>query len=105
VEQVAGEAGVIQPRGRDEMKIECKVEECDVLPWDDRAGYVPGLCVTCTRCNEEAVVFGTSERSLGKALAMMRESCPNDEENFYVAEETGGESRMPEPVVKPWWEK
>jgi riboflavin synthase alpha subunit len=87
------------------MRVECKVEECDVDPEDGRESCVPGVCVTCSRCNEEAVAFGTEEKSIKKALATLREDCPNGESNFYVAEETGGESRMPDPVVRPWWEK
>lgn len=85
------------------MKIECKVEECDVE--DDEGREVPGVCATCRYCDHEALAFGTGERSIRKALATLREEYPEGGENFYVAEETGGESRMPDPPVRPWWEK
>lgn len=85
------------------MRVECRVEECDVENEDGRD--VPGVCVTCSRCNAEALAFGTAEKSIRRALASLREDCPNDEDNFYVGEEEGGESRMPDPVVTPWWQK
>lgn len=84
-------------------RVECKVEECDVE--DDDGREVPGICVTCSRCDLESLAFGIGEKSIKRALATLREDCERDEENFYVAEETGGESRIPDPVVKPWWEK
>jgi hypothetical protein len=35
----------------------------------------------------------------------LRDECPNEEANFYTADDGGGESRMPDPIVRPWWEK
>ena len=90
------------------MKVTCSVEECDVEDEDPQTGVkrdVEGVCITCSRCNQETVAFGTGEKSIKRALASLRDDCPNNEENFYVAEETGGESKMPDPIVKPWWKK
>jgi hypothetical protein len=86
------------------VRVACKVDECELDPEDGRPD-VPGVCATCPRCGDEALAYGTSERSVKAALASLREECSRGETNFYFAEETGGESRMPDPVVKPWWEK
>lgn len=87
------------------MRVECRIEECDIEDGDPERLDQSGICATCTRCGHEGLAYGTGERSIRLSLMSLREECPNGENNFYVAEETGGESRMPEPVVKPWWEK
>lgn len=35
----------------------------------------------------ETQSFGTSEASVRRCLALMREECPNGENNFYIAED------------------
>lgn len=73
--------------------------ECEIKP-DARANYVAAIC---SRCGHKCVAHGTGEKSIKRALAQLREECPEEEDNFYVAEEAGGENRIPYPVVKPWW--
>lgn len=51
---------------------------------NDNGHEVEGICATCTRCGHETQSFGTSERSVKRCLALLREECPNSEENFYV---------------------
>lgn len=85
------------------MRVTCSFEECDVE--DEHEKGVPGVCATCSRCGHEATALGTGEKSIKRALATLRGECPESEENFYVDDDGGGESRMPEPVVRPWWKK
>lgn len=46
-------------------------------------------CVTasCSRCSHMTESFGTGDSSKKRCLAMLREECPNSEENFYVDED------------------
>lgn len=50
---------------------------------DGDHGSVDGIIVTCSRCGHEVEVFGTGEASIKRAAIMLREECPNREENFY----------------------
>ena len=45
------------------------------------------VVVTCSRCTHKTESLGTSERSVRRCLALMREECPKDERNYY---ETAG---------------
>lgn len=67
------------------MRVTCDSEEIELD--GDHAGGVPGLCVTCSRCDHAAEVYGTSDRSLRRALVMLREECPNGENNFYACDD------------------
>ena len=66
------------------MKVRCKIEEVELE--NDEGHPVEGVRVTCSRCDHETESFGTSDRSIKRCLALMREECPNHEENFYVDE-------------------
>lgn len=86
------------------MRVECEIQECDI--YTDGTRTIPGVYAKCSRCGHEAEpIHGTGEKSIRRALLALRDECPNGEDNFYAAEEVGGESRIPEPVVKPWWQK
>lgn len=63
------------------MKIECYIEEVEL---DGDYGPVNGVCATCSRCDHQTESFGTSESSIRRCLALMREECPRGEENYYV---------------------
>jgi hypothetical protein len=66
------------------MRVACAVEEVEL---EGDHGQVPGVCVTCSRCDHETESFGTSPRSVRRCLVLMREECPLGEENYYAAEE------------------
>ena len=66
-------------------KVECEVRPCQVE--NSRGILVDGVIAECSRCGHATESVGTSERSVRRCLAMMREECPEDEENFYVADE------------------
>ena len=46
---------------------------------------VPGVCVTCERCDHSAEAFGQSSASVRRANLKLREDCPRNERNFYIA--------------------
>jgi hypothetical protein len=60
---------------------------CDVVETDlegDYADYVEGVCVVCSRCGHETESYGTSDASIRRCFVVLRETCPNEEHNFYV---------------------
>lgn len=64
-------------------KVTCEVEE--VRKQGDY-GRVWSVEVACTKCGHITESYGTDGASIRRCLALMREECPNDENNFYVAE-------------------
>jgi hypothetical protein len=56
---------------------------------NDRGRMVDGVVVTCQKCGHSASSCGISARAVRRALALLRESCPGEEGNYYVA--SGGE--------------
>ncbi len=67
------------------MNIICTVSEVELE--NDSGNLIPGVQVTCPRCDHVTESFGTSERSLLRCAALLREACPRGERNFYVVEE------------------
>jgi len=63
------------------MRISVGVEEV-TLQGD--YGEVAGVSAKCSKCGHETESFGTEEKSYKRCLALMREECPQDENNFYV---------------------
>jgi hypothetical protein len=66
-------------------KVICEIEECDLDNENDN--LIPGVRATCSKCGHQTEAFGTSERSIIRCLAQMREECPEGEKNYYVAED------------------
>lgn len=66
------------------MRVAVEIEEVVLQNKDDH--YVEGFVARCSRCQHETESFGTSERAVKRCLALLREECPNDENNFYVEE-------------------
>lgn len=62
------------------MRVSCKVIQ-------DAADGKPITRAECMRCAHVTESFGTGEGSAKRCLALMREECPEDEENFYVDED------------------
>lgn len=46
-------------------------------------GNVEGIRITCERCGHDVTVFGTGAASARRGATMLREECPNSENNFY----------------------
>jgi hypothetical protein len=56
---------------------------------DDPADGPAKLIAKCGRCNHEVSVYGHSERSRRRAAAMLREQCPEEENNYYRDSDAG----------------
>jgi hypothetical protein len=65
------------------MKVLCEIEEIEL-----EGDYSPimGVCARCTHCNHETESYGTSAASVRRCLALMREECPREQNNYYVAD-------------------
>jgi hypothetical protein len=63
------------------MRIACEIEE---VLLDGDYCEVESIRATCSRCDHETESFGTGENSIKRCLVLMREECPNGENNFYV---------------------
>ena len=63
------------------MTVECSVEKTELV--NDRGVEVPGVEVTCGECGHCVTSFGQTENSTRRCFALLREQCPNGEENFY----------------------
>jgi hypothetical protein len=64
------------------VRVTCEVTE-DWLP-GDFTDEVEGTRAVCSRCGHGTESYGTTEASVLRCLALMREECPEDESNFYV---------------------
>jgi hypothetical protein len=71
------------------MTVSCEVQEVTLYSQTGRP--VTGVRVVCSRCEHETESFGTGEASVRRCLALLREECPEEEDNYYVAEEENGE--------------
>lgn len=63
-------------------RVEVEFEEVRLENEDGRTQ--PGVRATCSRCDHATESFGTSDRSRRRCLALLRDECPNNEENYYV---------------------
>jgi hypothetical protein len=68
------------------MRVECDVEHTEL---DGDYGTVEGICVTCGRCDHRVEVYGTTNASIRRGLATLREECPQGENNFYAPRNAG----------------
>lgn len=82
-EVLHGEAVESDPGGHDDVNVSCEIEETEL---EGDYGMVASIHASCSRCGHETESFGTSERSIQRCLALMREECPAGESNFYVAD-------------------
>lgn len=63
-------------------EVECIISETEVER--DFGDFVGAVTAHCTQCDHETLSLGTSDRSVRRCLAMMREECPWGESNFYT---------------------
>ena len=64
------------------MTVHCSIEEVTLT--NERGKQVPGVRCECLHCGHTTESFGTGDGSRKRCLVLMREECPDDEENFYV---------------------
>jgi hypothetical protein len=59
--------------------------DIDYIELEGDYGEIESVCATCTRCGHTTESYGTSDASIRRCLALLRQECPNDDEtNFYV---------------------
>lgn len=63
-------------------KVECDVERVDIE--NENGKLVPGVLVTCQECEHAEQSYGQGDASIKRCLALLRENCPEDQENYYV---------------------
>jgi rRNA maturation endonuclease Nob1 len=69
-----------QERNSTKMKVGVEIYNTE-LEGDYRS--VDGLRLVCQRCGHEVEVFGTSDVSARCGAAILRDECPEGENNFY----------------------
>ena len=72
------------------INCECEIVELDgdvsgIGPRLNDFGGIEGVVVTCSRCGNWEESYGTSEASVRRCCALLREGCPLGESNFYSA--------------------
>lgn len=76
------------------MKVECTAQE--VMVENLRGNDIPSVRVTCSRCGHTTSSYGIMQSSINRCLLLLRQQCPEGENNFYFVEEQQKE--------KPsWW--
>ena len=70
------------------MRVDVEVEETSLE--NENGRLIDSVVAVCTRCHHEVESYGTSERSVRRCLALMREQCPDGEQNYYQAEDYDG---------------
>jgi hypothetical protein len=67
------------------MQIACSILFTEL---ENEEGYlVEGVSACCSRCGHETESYGTSDRSVRRCLVLMREECPEGENNFYTSDD------------------
>jgi hypothetical protein len=70
------------------MKVECEVNYEEL---EGEHGPIDGVIVTCGKCGHEVQSFGTGGASVRRCLAMLRNNCPRNEDNYYIADDGSDE--------------
>lgn len=70
-------------------RVHCDLDEMELEGETGR--LIPSTKVTCSKCDHSAEVYGTSSASIRRGLAMLKEECPLDENNWYYTDEEGND--------------
>jgi hypothetical protein len=66
------------------VRVPCSI---DYIELENEDGHeVESVRVTCGRCQHETESFGTSANSVRRCMVLLREECPEGEDNYYAAE-------------------
>jgi len=57
--------------------------------YGDVGRVVDSIAATCSKCEHSTESFGYEQRSILRCLTVLREECPRNETNFYVADHYG----------------
>jgi hypothetical protein len=64
-------------------RVDVDIREDQVM--DPNTGRsLPGVVATCSECRHQTKSFGQKQSSRKRCLALMKEECPEDENNYYV---------------------
>lgn len=66
-------------------RVTCEIEHVELE--GEHGKMIPSVCATCSECGHTTESHGQHDRSVRRCLVLMREQCPQGEENFYVAED------------------
>ena len=61
--------------------------KCEIVEDSETNDYgteSPCVRAICSKCGHETMSFGDSDTSIRRCLALMREECPQGENNFYI---------------------
>jgi hypothetical protein len=72
------------------IAISVTIDEIELDGDGGGGGVIPGLLLTCDKCGHTVEVYGTSGVSARRGAIMLRDECPDGDDNFYVVEEYGG---------------
>lgn len=61
--------------------VKCSIEQSTME--NDEGNEVDSTRATCSKCGHVTESFGTSDPSIDRCLATMRDECPLNEKNFY----------------------
>jgi hypothetical protein len=64
------------------MRVGVTVEEIE-MDAEDGISVVPGVRVTCNRCQHSVAIYGTEQVSITRGCATLHEECPQRENNYY----------------------
>ena len=64
------------------MRVNAVIQETTLT--NDYGHDIDGVEATCCRCGHTTESFGNGENARRRCLALLREECPNCENNFYV---------------------
>jgi len=67
------------------MRVDVEIEFIDLD--NDQGRMIPGIIATCTRCDHEVECFGQSPRSVRRCFILLKEECPEGEENYYTCDD------------------
>jgi hypothetical protein len=65
------------------MRVRAEIDE--ITQENEEGQLIDSVSATCSRCEHETVSYGTSDESIKRCLALLREECPEGENNFYVS--------------------
>jgi hypothetical protein len=63
--------------------VECQIDYVELE--NDDGLQIDGVRAICERCEHETESFGTTSASVRRCLVLMREECPREEHNYYLA--------------------
>lgn len=67
------------------MRVKVEVTEIELA--GDHGTTINSIEVICSRCSHRVEVYGTSDRSVRRGCIMLRQECPQEEENYYANED------------------